>query len=70
VADYWSIWRGKEKQMKTIPKECLSIIGIQDDISITIKPSSIIVPIAVYDFLAASAAVYGFLAASAAGMRV
>jgi hypothetical protein len=43
--------------MRTIPKDRLSIIGIQDDVSITINPNSIIVQVAGYGFLAASAAV-------------
>ena len=31
--------------MQTITKECLDRIGIQDDVSLTIKPGSIILPI-------------------------
>ena len=43
--------------METIPKERLRRIGIQNDISLTIKPSSIVIPIAAYGSLAAFAAV-------------
>ena len=57
AVDYRSIYREKEKQMETIPKKRLRRIGIRNDISLTIKPSSIIIPIAAYGSLAASAAV-------------
>jgi hypothetical protein len=43
--------------MKTIPKERLRIIGIKNGISLTTKHSSIIIPIAAYGYLVASAAV-------------
>jgi hypothetical protein len=59
--DYRSILREKEKQMETIPKERLRSIGIQNDISLTIKPSSIIIPIAAYGFIAVGAAVIIYL---------
>jgi hypothetical protein len=47
--------------METIPKERLRRIGIQNDISLTIKPSSIIIPIAAYGFIAVGAAVIIYL---------
>jgi hypothetical protein len=46
AVDYGSIYRENEKQMETIPKKRLRRIGIRNDISLTIKPSSIIIPIA------------------------
>ena len=46
AVDYRSIYREKEKQLETIPKKRLRRIGIRNDISLTIKPSSIIIPIA------------------------
>ena len=46
AVDYRSIYRENEKQMETIPKKRLRRIGIRNDISLTIKPSSIIIPIA------------------------
>ncbi len=47
--------------METIPKERLRRIGIQNDISVTIKPSSIIIPFATYGFIAVGAAVIIYL---------
>jgi len=47
--------------METIPKERLRRIGIQSDISLTIKPSSIIIPFAAYGFIAVGAAVIIYL---------
>jgi len=47
--------------METIPKERLHRIGIQNDISVTIKPSSIIIPFAAYGFIAVGAAVIIYL---------
>jgi hypothetical protein len=44
--------------METIPKERLHRIGIQTDISITNKPSSIIIPVLV---VAAALIIYLFL---------
>ncbi|MDQ6868731.1 MAG: hypothetical protein M3178_10110 [Pseudomonadota bacterium] len=47
--------------METIPKERLQRIGIQDDISVTIKRSSIIIPFAAYGSIAVAAAVIIYL---------
>jgi hypothetical protein len=48
--------------MQTITKERLHRIGIQDDVSLTIKPSSIIIPIvASYIVVAAAVIIYLFL---------
>jgi hypothetical protein len=51
----------KGKQMETIPKERLQRIGIQGDIYVTIKPSSIIIPFAAYGSIAVAAAVIIYL---------
>jgi hypothetical protein len=61
AADYRSIHREKEKQMETIPKGRLRSIGIQNDISLTIRPSSIIIPFAAYGSFAVAAAVIIYL---------
>ena len=47
--------------METIPRERLRKIGIQDDISVTIKPSSIMIPFAAYGFIVVAAAVIIYL---------
>jgi hypothetical protein len=53
--------------METIPKERLQRIGIQDDISVTIKPSNIIIRFAAYGYIAvAAAAARGFAGLCAA----
>jgi hypothetical protein len=47
--------------METIPKARLRSIGIQNDISLTIKPSSIMIPFAAYGSFAVGAAVIIYL---------
>jgi hypothetical protein len=47
--------------MEIIPKERLRRIGIQDDIFVTIKPSSIIIPFAAYGSIVVAAAVIIYL---------
>jgi len=47
--------------METIPRGRLRRIGIQDDISVTIKPNSIMIPFAAYGSIVVAAAVIIYL---------